>query len=225
MAKILIVEDEISIQKLIEYELTSSGHECFVCGDGLIAIEMCNKHHFDIVLLDHMLPGKSGVEICEHIRLKNDVTYIIMLTAVNDDENKLKAFSLGADDYIVKPFSIKVVQARIDRAIKRLDSSLQNLEFRNIRVDETQRMVFLNDKEIVLTKTEYELIKYLIKNKEKVITREEILSSVWGYEYVGETRTVDVYAHKLREKLELDNHLKTVRGIGYILRSNYEGDN
>lgn len=217
MAKILIVEDEISIQKLIEYELTNSGHDCFVCGDGISAIEMCNDNHFDIVLLDHMLPGKTGVEICEYIRTKNDVTYIIMLTAVNDDENKLRAFDLGADDYIVKPFSIKEVQARISRALKRLNN-VEKLMFRNIVVDETKRVVFLNEEEIELTKTEYELTKFLIKHKEQVITREEILSSVWGYDYVGETRTVDVYAHKLREKLGLENYLKTVRGVGYILR-------
>lgn len=217
MAKILIVEDEISIQKLIEYELTNSGHDCFVCGDGISAIEMCNDNHFDSVLLDHMLPGKTGVEICEYIRTKNDVTYIIMLTAVNDDENKLRAFDLGADDYIVKPFSIKEVQARISRALKRLNN-VEKLMFRNIVVDETKRVVFLNEEEIELTKTEYELTKFLIKHKEQVITREEILSSVWGYDYVGETRTVDVYAHKLREKLGLENYLKTVRGVGYILR-------
>ncbi len=217
MAKILIVEDEISIQKLIDYELTNSGHDCFVCGDGISAIEMCNDNHFDIVLLDHMLPGKTGVEICEYIRTKNDVTYIIMLTAVNDDENKLRAFDLGADDYIVKPFSIKEVQARISRALKRLNN-VEKLMFRNIVVDETKRVVLLNDEEIELTKTEYELIKFLIKHKDQVITREEILSSVWGYDYVGETRTVDVYAHKLREKLGLENYLKTVRGVGYILR-------
>lgn len=219
MAKILIVEDELSIQKLIEYDLKNAGHECVTCGNGKEAISIYDNDLFDIVLLDYLLPEKTGIEICEYIRNKSQDVYIILLTAVGDEVSKLKAFECGADDYIVKPFSMREVIARIDNALKRLKKSKSNYTFKHLRIDESVRIVYWNDREIELTKTEYELLKFYVENQNNVISREEILIKVWGYDYVGETRTVDVYTHKLREKLGLEEDLKTVRGVGYILRS------
>ncbi len=219
MAKILIVEDELSILKLIEYNLNEVGHECVLCSNGDEAIDVFDENTFDVVLLDYMLPGKSGVEICSSIRSKNNDVYIILLTAVGDETSKLKAFECGADDYVVKPFSMNEVIARIDSALKRLNKKCSNLDFMHVSIDTNSRIVFCSGNEVKLTKTEYEFIKFLVEKKSYVITREEILNRVWGYDYIGETRTVDVYAHKLRDKLKLDGYLKTVRGVGYTLRS------
>lgn len=218
MAKILIVEDELSILKLIEYDLKNVGHECTTCSNGDEAIDIFKDNSFDIVLLDYLLPGKSGVEICSAIRNIDKDVYVILLTAVGDETSKLKAFECGADDYVVKPFSMKEVIARIDRALKRINVNTL-ISFKHISVDINLRTVLCNNVEVNLTKTEYEFIKFLVEKKGTVITREEILNRVWGYDYIGETRTVDVYAHKLRDKLDLDDYLKTVRGVGYTLRS------
>lgn len=222
MAKVLIVEDEISIQKLIEYDLVNAGFETVVCGDGSEALDIFKSNDFDVVLLDYLLPNKTGVEICSEIRQINNDVYIILLTAVGDEESKLKAFECGADDYILKPFSILEVIARINNALARISKKSYSTVFEHIRIDEETRSVYNNDNKIELTKTEYAMIKYLVSNQGKVVKREDILTNVWGYEYIGETRTVDVYAHKLREKLDLENTLKTVRGVGFILRGNDE---
>ncbi len=220
VAKILIVEDELSILKLIEYDLSNAGHECTTCTNGIDALRFFDESSYDIILLDYMLPGKNGVEICKYIREKDKSVYVILITAVTDEASKLKAFEVGADDYIIKPFSIKEVLARIENAYKRISVKSDVLTFLHITLDDSQRSVTCHGASLVLTKTEYELLKYLLTNKDKVVSREKILEHVWGYDYIGETRTVDVYAHKLRDKLDLNKHLKTVRGVGYILRSN-----
>ncbi len=218
MPSVLVVEDEVSIQKLIKYDLEHENYQVVTCGDGLGVEEIIKNNSFDIILLDMMLPNKNGIEICKDIRMFDEDVYIILLTAVGDELSKLDAFNAGADDYVVKPFSMREVIARMNSALKRSRKNFEEVSFKHIRVNSVKRTVYLNEAEVKLTYTEYELLNYMLVNKNKVISRDELLEKIWGYDYAGETRTVDVYAHKIRDKLKLSDYLKTVHGIGYILK-------
>lgn len=217
MKKILIVEDELSLQKLIKYDLEKAGYESQIIDDGDKVFEEVNNNHYDVILLDLMLPNKNGIEICKEIRSINSEVYVILLTAIDDEFTKLDAFEAGADDYITKPFSIREVLARINVGLKRSKTINDELTFKHLKIDIQKREVYLNEKNVKLTYTEFELIKYLIAHQNIVISREDLIEKIWGYDYLGETRTVDVYCHKLRDKLELGEYLKTIRGVGYML--------
>jgi len=227
MSKELIfaVEDEIHIQQLIKYNLESNGYkvETFDMGEKLL--DECKNNIPDLFLLDIMLPGMDGLEVCRQLR-QNPRTKnipIIILTAKNEEFDKVLGLELGADDYITKPFSVRELVARVKALFRRVNNSSQSeneiISFGNISIDCTRREVFKEDTILDLPLKEFELLKLLMLNKGKVLSREMLLEKVWGFDYYGETRTVDVHIRYLRQKIEEDDSnpifIETVRGIGY----------
>lgn len=226
--KILIVEDESSIAELLKYNLTKNDFIVNCVSDGLNIVENIIEFNSELVLLDLMLPEKDGFEICKELS-ENEYTKdipIIIISSKSREFDKILALELGADDYICKPFSIKEIIARINAVFRRMEklnsqkvSSLQELKFGDIRVDLKKREVYKKDLKLELTFKEFELLVMLIKSNGRVLTREYILDNIWGYKYVGETRTVDVHIRSLRKKIEDDDKnpvfIETMRGIGY----------
>ncbi len=229
--KILIVEDEISLQETLAYNLKKQGYEVFVAGDGQTALEIIRKTKPDLILLDIMLPGMDGFEVCRKIRTEFS-TPVLMLTARDDEIDRVVGLEVGADDYLTKPFSMRELIARVKAMLRRvyiireeLKTIQQNddlssiLEFGNLKIDYGRREVRINDSPINLKPKEFDLLYYLIKHKNQVLTRDHILESVWGWEYIGDSRTVDVHVRWLREKIEDDpstpKKIITVRGTGY----------
>ncbi|AEB76200.1 two component transcriptional regulator, winged helix family [Clostridium botulinum BKT015925] len=218
------MEDEEHIRELIKFNLENNNYKIIFASNGIDAVEIAKKELPDLILLDIMLPGKDGYDVCKEIRNNND-TYnisIIMITAKSEEIDKILGLELGADDYITKPFSIRELIARV-KAVLRRTTLLQNnsrmYKFENIMVDFDQHKLFKDNKKVDLTLKEFELIEILVKNKGKIMTREYLLDKVWGYEYVGETRTIDVHIRHLRKKIELDDKrpkfIETIRGVGY----------
>ena len=226
--KILIVEDESSIAELLKYNLTKNDFIVNCVSDGLNIVENIIEFNSELVLLDLMLPEKDGFEICKELS-ENEYTKdipIIIISSKSREFDKILALELGADDYICKPFSIKEIIARINAVFRRMEklnsqkvSSSQELKFGDIRVDLKKREVYKKDFKLELTFKEFELLVMLIKSNGRVLTREYILDNIWGYKYVGETRTVDVHIRSLRKKIEDDDKnpvfIETMRGIGY----------
>ena len=225
MAKrILLVDDEPLIVKGLKFALESDGYETDSAGDGEQALEKIQNGNFDLILLDVMLPKMSGIEVCQAVREKSDVP-IIMLTAKGDDMDKILGLEYGADDYITKPFNILEVKARIKAIMRRtsperapqVQSSV--IEKGDIKLDCDSRRLFINDNEINLTAREFELLEILIKNENKVYSRESLLKIVWGEDYPGDVRTVDVHVRRLREKIEANpsepKYVHTKWGVGY----------
>ncbi len=214
--KILIVEDDSGISDLIEMNLQIAGHDAVKALDGEIAKELIEKETFDLALLDVMLPKIDGFTLIEDIK-KKDIP-VIFLTAKNSVTDKVKGLKLGADDYIVKPFESIELLARIEVVGRRYNKNDLSLKFKNIEIDEEKRIVKLDGKEVDITLKEYELLILFIKNKNMALSREQILDKVWGYSYIGETRTVDMHVNRLREKLDLKENIKTVFKVGYRLQ-------
>ncbi len=226
--RVLIVEDEVKLARFIELELQYEGYEVAIAHDGRKGIELFQYEDFDIVLLDLMLPGLNGLEVVRHIR-KSSNTPVIMLTAKSDVMDKVTGLDSGADDYITKPFAIEELLARMRVAFRNSRSENEEdkntLSVKNLRVNLSRREVKYGDVEIDLTKTEYELLIYLISNKNIVLTREQILNSVWGYDYFGETNVVDVYIRYLRTKIDdkfNEKLIYTTRGVGYYVKDDEE---
>lgn len=222
--KVLIVEDEVKLARFVELELIHEGYEVFVAHDGRSGIDAFYEKKPDIILLDLMLPELSGIEVCRRIRKESNVP-IIMLTAKGEVMDKVSGLDNGADDYVTKPFAIEEVLARMRVALKRIKSFSKNTEnvirFKNMTIDMAKRVVKVENDEIELTKREYELLLYLIKNKNIVISRDQILNNVWGYDYIGETNVVDVYVRYLRTKIDDKYNIKvihTIRGVGYFAK-------
>lgn len=223
--KVLIVEDEMKIARFVELELKHEGYTVFVANDGRTGYDMFYEVKPDIILLDLMLPQLSGLEVCRRIRKDSDVP-IIMLTAKGETMDKVVGLDNGADDYITKPFNIEELMARMRVALRRIriknnDSSKNILTIKGLTIDIPKREVKFNGNEVELTKREYELLLYLIQNKNIVITREQILNQVWGYDYIGETNVVDVYVRYLRTKIDDKYDVKiihTIRGVGYYAK-------
>ncbi|WP_188206392.1 response regulator transcription factor [Alkalibacillus aidingensis] len=220
--KVLIVDDEESITTLIDYHLQQTGYRTQVVHDGEEALDQLNNQHFDLAVLDLMLPNKSGLEICEMIRNQGNNIPIIMLTAKGEEEDKIKGLNVGADDYVTKPFSPKELIARVDAVLRRIprsDNESDLIKFRGIEINTQYYEVFKNGKSIEFTRKEFELLVYMAKQINKPIKRDTILKDIWDFEYVGDTRIVDVHISHLREKLEDDPKkptlIKTVRGVGY----------
>jgi len=223
--KVLVVDDEKLIIKGIKFSLEQDGMEVDSAYDGETALEMIKANSYDIILLDVMLPKKNGFEICQAVREFSDVP-IIMLTAKTEDINKILGLEYGADDYITKPFNILEVKARIKTILKRTGKSQKVeqpdgdvLQSTHIKIDRNSRRVFINNQEINLTSKEYDLLDILASNKNKIYSREELLKLVWGFDYPGDARTVDVHVRRLREKIE-DNpseptFVHTRWGAGY----------
>lgn len=221
--KVLIVDDEMLIVKGIKFALEHDGMEVFTAYDGTTALESIRNNEYDIVLLDVMLPGLSGYEVCQQVR-EFSMVPIIMLTAKSADMDKILGLEYGADDYITKPFNILEVKARIKALLRRSNlenavNVLKKLEFRNLVIDMESRRLFLGGKEIRLTAKEYDLLELLATHPDKIYSRENLMNIVWGYEFVGDVRTVDVHVRRLREKIERDpsnpGYVHTKWGAGY----------
>lgn len=220
---ILLIEDEIKLARFVELELKYEGYDVDMSHDGRDGLDMFSKKEYNLILLDLMLPGFNGLEICRRIRKTSNVP-IIMLTAKDDVMDKVAGLDSGADDYVTKPFAIEELLARMRVALKRekvtpITKNLLRVD--NLVVDTDLRVVKIGDSVIDLTKTEYDLLVYLMQNKNLVLSREQILNTVWGYEYIGETNVVDVYIRYLRSKLDEQynkKYIHTIRGVGYIVK-------
>ncbi len=220
MAKILIIEDEISISKMIAYDLKQFAHEVVIETDGLMGYKRAKSEAFDVILLDLMLPSMNGIDICKKLRAKENRAYIIMLTAMDDEMHKLEGFDVGADDYVTKPFSPRELAARIRAGLRRnvLKDEPSTLVYNDITLNLTSHEVYRQDEQVLLTLKEFELLVFLVKHQGQALSREQLLTKLWGYSYDGDTRVVDVHIFKLREKLDpKQEFIKTVRGIGYKL--------
>ena len=222
MKSILLVEDEISISDFIKGELEYEGYRVCVKEDGRVGLEEALNNEYDLVILDVMLPSMNGFEICRRLKKEKNTT-VIMLSAKDSVMDKVNGLQIGADDYIPKPFAIEELIARIEvvfRREKTLSSSI--VKFKDITINRNSRVVEKNNNEIILTNKEYEILMSLIDNKNRVVTREELLEKVWGYSYEPETNVVDVYIRYLRAKLNNENkeeYIQTVRSVGYIMRT------
>lgn len=220
MARILIIEDEKSIQRMIMYDLRQLGYEVESAMDGFEGYKKASSKLYDVILLDLMLPNMNGMDICKKLRDEGVNSYIIMLTAVDDEYNTIQGFEVGADDYVTKPFSPRELTARIKAGLRRQGVSKNEdiLYYRDITIVQSSYEVIQGNEKVDLTLKEFELLVYLIINKGKALSRDQLLTNLWGFSYDGDSRVVDVHVFKLREKLDPKaEFLKTVRGIGYKL--------
>ena len=227
MAKILVVDDEKVLVKGIKFNLENEGYEVEVGYDGEQAVELARNGGFDLVILDLMMPKIDGLQACMRIREFSNVP-IIMLTARSEDTDKIIGFECGADDYITKPFNILELKARVRALLRRAGMAAQKqgggrLSMGHITLDVDARAAWKDGKSVDLTAKEFDLMELLMRNPGRVYSRENLLNIVWGYEYAGEYRTVDVHIRRLREKLELDpanpEYILTKWGVGYYLKS------
>lgn len=231
--RILIIEDEVHIQELLKYNLEKSGFQVSLAENGLEGLDEAIRGKYDLILLDLMLPGLDGLEICKRLRADKQTrrTPIIMLTAKGEEFDKVLGLELGADDYITKPFSVKELVARVRATLRRYEDSdaegtaqVENEEvsviyYRDITIDKEKYEVRKNNEKLVLTLKEFELLTMLVENQGKVLTRDLLLDRIWGYDYAGETRTVDVHIRHLRQKIQDEDGsnqiIETIRGVGY----------
>jgi DNA-binding response OmpR family regulator len=229
--KILVVEDERSLRETLAYNLSNEGYEVEICADGISALEMARQGKPDLILLDIMLPGMDGFEVCRKIRAEMN-TPILMLTARDDEIDRIVGLEVGADDYMGKPFSMRELIARVKAMLRRVrlvkedatpialqTDSKEVLVFDDLTIDTIRREVRFKNENLELKPKEYELLHYLAMNRGRALSRDKILEDVWGWDYVGESRTVDVHISWLRQKFEVDPskpyRLVTVRGSGY----------
>ena len=227
--KVLVVDDEKLIVKGIRFSLEQDGMEVDCAYDGEEALKMATENHYDMILLDIMLPKLDGFEVCQRIREFSDMP-IVMLTAKGDDMDKILGLEYGADDYITKPFNILEVKARIKAIMRRTSAgkpkkeASHEIEAGDLRLDCESRRLFILDKEVNLTAREFDLLELLVNNPNKVYSRENLLNLVWGYEYPGDVRTVDVHVRRLREKIEKNpsepKYVHTKWGVGYYYNQN-----
>lgn len=226
--KILVVDDEKLIVKGIRFSLIQEGMEVDTAYDGEEALAKVREKEYDLVLLDIMLPKLSGIDVLHQIREFSDVP-VIMLTAKGEDMDKILGLEYGADDYITKPFNILEVKARMKAIIRRNNRGVQPKEGairyiirKDMKLDPEGRRVFIRDREVSLTAKEYDLLELLVTNPNKVYSREKLLNMVWGYEYPGDVRTVDVHIRRLREKVEMNpsepKYVYTKWGVGYYYK-------
>ena len=222
MKKVLIVEDEENMVSFIQMELKYEGYEVEVANDGRSAVALALEKDFDLILLDLMLPGINGLEVCRRIRKEKD-TPIIMLTARDSVMDKVTGLQTGADDYVSKPFAIEELLARMEVIFRRSDKAIkkEKLKFKDIELDIEGRIVKKDGDIIELTNTEFQLLLTFMRNKNRVLTREILLDNVWGYNSEAETNIVDVYVRYIRNKLDKnqkEKYIQTVRGVGYVMR-------
>jgi two-component system alkaline phosphatase synthesis response regulator PhoP len=217
-AKILVVDDEESILNLVSSYLRPEGYEVYTASDGPTGLKAAQAYKPDLVVLDVMLPGMDGIELLSRLRRESDA-YVIMLTAKSEETDKIVGLSVGADDYVTKPFSPRELVARIKAALRRIRSGRGVpeggvLTFQHVRIDTGSRQVWLDDQLIDLTATEFDLLHTLADHQGMVLSREQLLEKIWGYEYYGELRVVDVHIGHIRQKLG-GEFIVTVRGVGY----------
>jgi len=233
MKKVLIIEDELSIVKLLQYNLEKENYDVETAMDGEEGLRLALDNPYDIILLDLMLPSKDGMEVCRELRGEKIDTPIIMLTAKDSEIDKIVGLEIGADDYITKPFSPREVIARIKAIARRVEKRDKNknsqapevpgkvFEFDDIVIYPDNYEVYVSDEKVEFTPKEFELLVYLAENKNRILSREQLLLAVWDYDFSGETRIVDVHISHLRDKIEEDpkkpKFIKTARGFGYKL--------
>lgn len=228
--KILVVDDEPHIVQLITFNLEKNGYKVISANNGVDGLKMSKSELPQLVLLDLMIPELDGYDVCREIRRDNNISSmpVIMITAKSEELDKVLGLELGADDYITKPFSVRELVARVKAVLRRtkIEYNDKMYKFSDILIDFQKHEVIKANKKVELTLKEFELLEVLIKNKGRVMTRDFLLDKIWGYEYIGETRTVDVHIRHLRQKIEEDDKnpkfIETIRGIGY--RFNFEGE-
>ena len=226
MAKILVVDDEKLLVKGMKFNLENEGYEVECAYDGAAAVELARSCRFDCIILDVMMPELDGIEACMRIREFSNVP-VIMLTAKSEDADKLMGFESGADDYLTKPFNILELKARVRALLRRAAGTQRSagtvLQAGHIALNTEERTAAKNGEPVDLTAKEYDLMELLMRNPGRVYSRENLLNVVWGYEYIGDYRTVDVHVRRLREKLELDpanpQYILTKWGVGYYLKN------
>ncbi len=241
--KILLVDDEPVLVETIAYNLEQAGYQVVTAADGASALEAAQRETPDLIILDIMLPEMDGLEVCRQLRRESETatTPIMMLTAKGDEIDKVVGLEVGADDYVIKPFGRRELLARVRALLRRADYGRQQAQGATaedepaepprqqrelaagpLRIDVAGRRVFCRGQEIELQPKQFDLLVYLVRNRGTVLTRDQLLHNVWGYEYAGDTRTVDVHVRWLREKIEVDaanpRLLQTVRGVGYVYR-------
>jgi two-component system alkaline phosphatase synthesis response regulator PhoP len=220
MTKILVIDDEPSIINLVGAYLKPEGYEVHTASDGNAGLKAARAFKPDLIILDLMLPGLDGIEVLSRLRRESDV-YVIMLTARTDETDKIVGLSVGADDYVTKPFSPRELVARVKAALRRLKSGAGTgvdgsvLSFKHVHIDSSAHLVRVDNVPVELTSTEFELLRILAENHGRVLSREQLLERVWGAEYFGEMRVVDVHLGHVRRKLGNESLISTVRGVGY----------
>lgn len=217
--KILLVDDDRGIIDLIDKYLVKEGYQVFAAEDGPAGLKSFNSLKPDLIVLDIMLPGYDGLELLSRIRQKSDV-YVIMLTAKSEETDKVVGLTVGADDYLAKPFSPRELIARIKAAFRRIDTPNTGLSsivfvYKNLKIDTGSRQVWVDETEVELTTIEFDLLKTFAEYRGMVLTREQLLRNVWGYEYYDDLKVVDVHISNLRKKLGENHQIKTVRGVGF----------
>lgn len=220
MKRILVVEDDLNIQTMIEYDLKQLGYHVDKASDGQSGLQKALTIAYDVIVLDLMLPKLNGIEVCRHLRKENHQAHVIMLTAMDDEIQKLEGFDVGADDYMTKPFSPRELSARIKAALRKSSrqESVQTITYHNIVLDPRSYEAHQDGEKLNLTLKEFELLHYMMENQGLVLSRDQLLKTLWGYSYDGDTRVVDVHIFKLRDKIDPEaTMIKTIRGVGYKL--------
>lgn len=219
---ILLIEDEVKLARFVEIELTYEGYQVSVKNDGFEGLTAARELHPDIILLDWGLPGLTGVEICRRLRSTGDKVPIVLLTAKDEISDRVAGLDAGADDYVVKPFSIEELLARVRAHLRRTQEPNPDvLKFADLSLNRSTREVLRDGRSIELTAKEFDLLEYLLAHPRQVLTRDQILEKVWGYDFMGDSNIIEVYIRYLRLKLETDTAprlIHTVRGVGYSLR-------
>ena len=221
-AKILLVEDEEKLARFVELELSYEGYEVMVANDGLSGLMAARDSQPDLIILDWLMPGLTGVEVCRRLRSTGSQVPVIMMTAKDDVSDRVTGLDAGADDYVVKPFSIEELLARVRAHLRRAQPQETDvLQYEDLSLNRSSREVFRNQRSIELTAKEFDLLEYLILHPRQVITRDRILEEVWGYDFMGESNVIEVCIRYLRLKIDGKDDkrlIQTVRGVGYVLR-------
>ena len=224
MFKILVVDDEVRIRSIIKKYAEFEGHTVYEAGDGMEAVHLCRNNEFDIIIMDIMMPELDGFSACRQIRKESD-TPIIMLSARGEEYDKINGFELGIDDYVVKPFSPKELMLRIEAVMKRVNSAktprkqsnvIIDIDNGGLKVDLTARLVFIDGNRVDMSPKEYDLFFYMLTNRNIALSREKLISEVWGYDFYGDARTLDTHIKLLRKSLgRYSEYIVTLRGVGY----------
>jgi DNA-binding response OmpR family regulator len=221
-AHILLVEDEVKLARFIELELGSEGYRVSVAHDGMTGLSLARESQPDLAILDWMMPGLTGVELCRRLRATGIKVPVILLTARDEVEDRVMGLDAGADDYLVKPFSIEELLARIRAHLRRTqETDVDLLQFEDLSLNRRTREVHRGTRSIELTAKEFDLLQYLMSHPRQVFTRDQILENIWGYDFIGDSNIIEVYVRYLRLKLEQDSEkrlIHTARGVGYSLR-------
>ena len=221
--KVLVVEDEISIQRILQYDLMQSGFSVDLASDGEEGLQKALADEYDVMLLDVMLPKRDGFSVCKELRNRGNSIYIVILSARDDELDRVLGLDVGADDYMTKPFSSREVVSKVKAIIRRREvlsagKGKSYLSYQRIRLDSSRFEVLIDDQVVDFTLKEYELLEFLIQHKGQALSRDVLLDLLWGFEYDGDTRIVDVHIFKIRDKLKpYGIKIKTIRGVGYML--------